>query len=103
MFYQSVVASSLFFAVVCWGSRLRAADAGGINGIIRKAHSVLGVQLDSLVVVSERRMLCELHRILDNNGRPLHQVLTSSRSSFSNRLIPPPGVTQNARLIPPPV
>ena len=86
MFYQSVVASTIFFAVVCWGSRLRAA---GTNKIIRKASSVLGVQLDSLVEVSERRMLCKLHSILDNNAHLLHLVLTASRSTFSNRLIPP--------------
>ena len=54
-----------------------------------KAGSVLGVQLDSLLVVSERRMLCKLHSITDNNTHPLHQVLTSHRSTFSNRLIPP--------------
>ena len=52
MFYQSVVASATFFGLVCWGSRLRAADANKINKIIRKAGSVLGVQLDSLLVVS---------------------------------------------------
>ena len=81
MFYQSVVASSIFFAVVCWGSRLRAADANKISRIIRETGSVLGVQLDSLVMVSERRMLGKLHSILDNNTHPLHQVLTSTRSA----------------------
>ena len=54
MFYQSVVARS-------WGSRLRAADEG---------WGVPGVQLDSLVVVSERRILGKLHSILDNNTHP---------------------------------
>ena len=89
MFYQSVVASTILFAVVCWGSRLRAADTNKISRIIRKAGSVLGVQLDFLVEVSERRMPCKLYSILDNNAHPLHQVLTTSRSTFSNRLIPP--------------
>ena len=31
----------------------------------------------------------KLHSILDNNAHPLHQVPTASRSTFSNRLIPP--------------
>ena len=44
----------------------------------------LGIQLDSFLVVSGRRMLCKLHSILDNNTHPLHQVLTSHRSTFSN-------------------
>ena len=94
MFYQSVVASANFFGLVCWGSRLRAADA---NKIIRKAGSVLGVQLDSLLVVSERRMVRKLHSILDNNTHPLHQVLTSHRSTFSNGLIPPLCKTERQR------
>ena len=93
MFYQSVVASAIFFGLVCWGSRLRAADA---NKIIRKAGSVLGVQLNSLSVVSEGMMLCKLHSILDNT-HPLHQVLTSHRSTFSNRLIPPLCKTEHQR------
>lgn len=56
MFDKSVVASAVFFDVVCWGSRLRAEDTNKITRIIRKAGSVLEVQLDSLFVVSERRM-----------------------------------------------
>ena len=80
MFYQSVVASAIFFGLVCWGSRLRAADANKINKIIRKAGSVPRVQIDSLLVVSERRMLCKLHSILDNNT-----------TTFSTRCLPSQG------------
>lgn len=43
-----MVASAIFFAVVCWGSRVRAVDASTINELIRTAGSVLGVELDSL-------------------------------------------------------
>jgi len=37
----------LFYAVVCWGSRVKAADANRLNKLIRKAGSVLGVELES--------------------------------------------------------
>jgi len=47
----SVVASVIFDAVVCWGSRVKAADANRINKLIRKAGSLLGVELESLVEV----------------------------------------------------
>lgn len=57
MFYHSVLAS----AVVCWGSRVRAADANKLNKLI---GSVLGVELDSLV--AERRMLHKMLSIMDN-------------------------------------
>jgi len=39
------VASVIFYAVVCWGSRVKAADANRLNKLIRKAGSVLGVEL----------------------------------------------------------
>ena len=45
MFYESVVASAILFAVVCWGSRLRVKDANRLNKLIRKASDVVGVQL----------------------------------------------------------
>lgn len=35
MFYESVVASSVLFAVACWGSGLRVADANRLNKLIR--------------------------------------------------------------------
>ena len=87
----------LLCCCMCWGSKLRAADGNKINRIIKKAGSILGVRLDSLAMVSESRMLGKLHSILDNNAHPLHQVLTSSRSTFSNTLIPPRCNTERHR------
>ena len=57
MFYESVVASAILFAVVCWGSRLRVADANRLIKLIRKTSDVVGVELDTLTAVSDRRML----------------------------------------------
>ncbi|KAK3534430.1 hypothetical protein QTP86_015221, partial [Hemibagrus guttatus] len=51
------VASIIFCAVVCWGSRVKTADANRLNKLIREAGSVIGVELMSLDEVSERRML----------------------------------------------
>ncbi|KAI3371908.1 hypothetical protein L3Q82_006781 [Scortum barcoo] len=59
IFYHSVVSSIIFYAVVCWGSRLKTADTNRVNKLIRRAGSVLGVELESVVEVSERRMLEE--------------------------------------------
>ncbi len=71
MFYESVVASAILFAVVCWGSGLEADDANRLNKLIRKASDVVGVELNSLAVVSERRMLSKLGVILDSVSHPL--------------------------------
>jgi len=82
-----MVASVIFYAVVCWGSRVKAADANRLNKLIRKAGSVLGVELESLVEVSERRMLSKLLSTMDNASHPLHATLESYQSIFSRRLI----------------
>jgi len=97
MFYHSVVTSVIFYAVVCWGSRVKAADANRLNKLIRKAGSVLGVELKSLGEVSERRMLSKLLSIMDNASHPLHSTLASYQSTFSRRLRVPRCTTERHR------
>lgn len=66
MFYQSVVASVLFYAVVCWGGSSKKRDAARLDRLVRRAGSVVGTELDSLVTVAERRTLDKLLSILDS-------------------------------------
>ncbi|XP_051254013.1 uncharacterized protein LOC127362380 [Dicentrarchus labrax] len=87
MFYQSVVASVLFYAVVCWGGSSKRGDAGRLDRLVRRAGSVVGTELDSLVTVAERRTLDKLLSILDNAHHPLHDTFTRQRSVFSGRLL----------------
>ena len=97
MFHDTVVASAFLFAVVCWGSRLKAADANRLNKLIRKAGDMVGLELGSLTAVAERRMLCRLRSIMDNISHPLHDVLVKHRTTFSARLIPPRCTTERHR------
>ena len=97
IFYESVVASAILYAVACWGSRLRVADANRLNKLIRKASDIVGMECDSLTVVSERRMLSKLRTIMDNISHPLHDVLVRHKSTFSERLIPPKCTTERHR------
>ncbi|KAK0148535.1 putative RNA-directed DNA polymerase from transposon BS [Merluccius polli] len=60
MFYQSVVASTIFFAVVSWGAGIRTKDANRLNKLIKKAESVVGSQLVTVEEVVEERMLAKL-------------------------------------------
>lgn len=87
MFYQSVVASVLFYAVVCWGGSISKRDAGRLDRLVRKAGSVLGLELESLTPLAERRALSKLLNIMDNVHHPLHNTITMQRSSFSGRLL----------------
>ncbi|KAI4891324.1 hypothetical protein NFI96_000961 [Prochilodus magdalenae] len=83
MFYQSVVASVLFYAVVCWGGSISKRDAGRLDRLVRKAGSVLGLELESLTPLAERRALSKLLHIMDNVHHPLHSTIIRQRSSFS--------------------
>ncbi|KAI4903986.1 hypothetical protein NFI96_007177 [Prochilodus magdalenae] len=87
MFYQSVVASVLFYAVVCWGGSISRKDAGRCDRLVRKASSVLGLELESLTSLAERRALNKLLNIMDNVHHPLHSTIIRQRSSFSGRLL----------------
>ena len=40
VFWQSVVVSAIFFAVVCCGPVIKAKDANRLNKVIRKEHFV---------------------------------------------------------------
>lgn len=56
IFYESVVASAILYAVVCWGSKLRVVDNNRLNKLIRKVSNTAGEELVSLMAVPERRM-----------------------------------------------
>ncbi|KAI5105020.1 hypothetical protein C0J45_4692 [Silurus meridionalis] len=47
-FSDSVVASAIFYGVVCWGSSISTADRKRLDKLIRKASSVLGIPLDTV-------------------------------------------------------
>lgn len=44
MFYQSIIASVIFFAAVCWGNNIRVKDRTRLDKLIKKLSSVLGVK-----------------------------------------------------------
>lgn len=70
MFYDSLVTSIIFYT---------AAEANRPNKPIGKS-SLLGVGLESLVEVSEKKMLRKLLIIMDNVFQPLHATLESYQS-----------------------
>ena len=72
MFYQSVVASATFFAAVCWGGGIGCGGASKLNKLVRKASSVVGMELDCVEAVTERRMRGKLQAIMDNPSHPLY-------------------------------
>jgi len=87
MFYQSVVASVLFYAAGCWGGGKTDKDARRLDKLVKKAGSVLGRSLDTLGTVVERRTRRKMQAIMDNVSHPLYHALAGQSSSHSRRLI----------------
>ncbi len=73
-FYQSVVASAIFFAVVSWGSDIKAKDTNTVNKLIEQCCKVIGSKLVILEEVVEKRQLAKLLAIMNNPSHPLHDV-----------------------------
>ncbi|KAI4878985.1 hypothetical protein NFI96_006272 [Prochilodus magdalenae] len=58
-----------------------------LDKLVRRARSVIGVELDSVVKVVERRTLHKLLSIMDDDGHPLHTIIMDRRRKFSGRLL----------------
>lgn len=83
MFYQSVMASVLFYHVVRWGGVLK----GETGWLMRKASSVVVVELEALTSVVVKTTLRKLMSIMDNDHHPLHRTLSTRKTVFSGRLL----------------
>ncbi|KAI3376291.1 hypothetical protein L3Q82_016422 [Scortum barcoo] len=88
-FYDSVVASAIFYGIVCWASSITDRDRRRMDRLVRRASSVLGCPLDSVEVVGNGRMMAKLSSLLTNTSHPLQDSLTALGSSFSERLLHP--------------
>ncbi|XP_036439777.1 uncharacterized protein LOC118817317 [Colossoma macropomum] len=84
-----MVASAIFYGVVCWGSSISTADRKRLDRLIKRASSVMGSPLDPVQVVGDRRMLARLASMLENSSHPMHETLAALGSSFSDRLLHP--------------
>ena len=87
IFYKSVVESAISFAAICWGSSIRTRDLKRINKLIRKAGSVLGVTLEPLELIVQKRMLHKLMKMMEDSSHPLHDTVIKQQSVFSERLL----------------
>lgn len=74
VFYQSVVGSAIYFAVVCWGSSISVRDANRINKLIHKVGAVIGHNMLTSESVRDKRSLNKLLSIMGNLSHPLHDL-----------------------------
>ena len=84
-FFDSVVASAIFYGVVPWGSSITTADKKRLDKLIKKASSVLGSGLNTVQVVRERRAIAMLLSLMENSSHPMQDTLSDAlESSFSD-------------------
>ena len=88
-FYDTVVASVIFYAVLCWGCEFSERDRKRRNKLVGRDGSVLGWTLAPVEVVEERRILDKLASIMSNSSHPLRETVAAQSSSFSKRLLHP--------------
>src|SRR4029434_7869872 len=55
-------------------------DAGRLDRLVRRAGAVVGMELDCLTSVAEKRTLSRLLTILDNDHHPLHSTLNGRQA-----------------------
>ena len=97
VFYQGILASVLFYAVLGWGGSITAMDKSRINKAIKKAGSIVGLPLDSLETIIAKRTRSKLNSILSFEDHPLYNIFHALRSSFSNRFRMPSCSTERYR------
>lgn len=97
IFYQGILASVLFYAVLCWGGSISTDDKNRINKIIKRAGSVIGLNPDKLEVIVEKRTRTKLKTVLLYDNHPLHNIFRDLKSSFSERLVMPRCSTERLR------
>ncbi len=95
--YQTVVASALFFAVVCWGEGARMGDRSRVNKLGKKAGFVVCIEFDTVQKMAERRILSKLRSIMNNPSHSLHALGVMNSSTFSHRLIAPKCKSEHSR------
>lgn len=77
MFYQTVVTSAFFCAVLCRGGNSKKRNSAHLDKVMRRAGSVMVT-----VVTAERRTLGKFAFILYNIHHSLHNVFTKQRTVF---------------------
>ncbi|KAK3568773.1 hypothetical protein QTP86_017433, partial [Hemibagrus guttatus] len=88
-FYDTVVASTVLYVIVCWVGGSTERNRKRMNRLVRRASSVLGCPLELVEEVGERRMLAKLRSIMNNTSHPLYGTVEILWRAFSSRLLHP--------------
>ena len=89
----------MLYAVVCWEGGIKAWKQNKLVETIKKASSVVGLRMEGLQSVADRRIREKLNSIMVNPSHPLFADVKARKSTFSQRLTFPPKMhTERYRL-----
>ena len=91
MFYQSVVASALFFGINCWGGNNRASDTHKLNSLVKRAGRIVDAPQEGVEEVAKVRRAKKMEAIMSNSSHPLHPVIDGHWSKRGNDRFVLPG------------
>lgn len=94
-FYHGIVASVLFYAVVCWGGNMTLEDRNKLNKLIKKAGSITGICLSTVEQILEERVMRKVNSVMLKDDHPLYSLFV--RSGRSQRLLLPNCSTERFR------
>lgn len=70
MFYQGIVASVLFFSVLCWSGSISEEDKNRMNTLIRKVGSVVRMCLNSVDITVDKNMRTKIQTVPYSKDHP---------------------------------
>ena len=96
LFYQSTIMGVLRYCLICWGGNSKKTDIERLNDIIKRAESVVGVDLAPVDLVYQELLGRKLCHVCKDPEHPLHDALFD-RGSVRGRLRLPPLNTNRHR------
>ena len=72
MFYRAFIESVISFAVICWYGNLGVKQKNALNGIVRGASKVVGVQFPCLTHIYDEQVLKKASSIRADSSHPLN-------------------------------
>ena len=95
-FYNAVICSIIVYGSVCWGGNISKFEWGRLEKTVKKekknkekAGHVVGMPLDSLKALYEKRLFKKLMQILNDPTHPMRHYFDSRRSNRIGRFLLP--------------
>ena len=73
-FYRAVIESVLTFSIIVWYGNATVADRRRLDRVVKTASKIIGIKLDSLDVLYNKRVLRKTRSIINDESHPAHNL-----------------------------